>query len=161
MLKGLYETFSGRSWFPSDAWNFTPADSSGAYGCSNFFTKSAGCWLPYMLSPSMMTRSNGNVRMHVVHLLGDLVLRPIAGAVVADGGKLQRIRSVGKREGGLSESRRGRNCDEKGNRSNSVPGRRHKGQREILRAHAVYSTGFPFASTLISISLPPFMMCPS
>ena len=37
-----------------------PPSSSGAYGCSNFLTKSAGLWPPYMLSPSMMTRSNGN-----------------------------------------------------------------------------------------------------
>src|SRR5438552_2647135 len=61
MLNGLYETFSGRSWLPSEAWNFTPAERSAAYGCSNFFTKSPGRWLPYMLSPSMMTRSKGKV----------------------------------------------------------------------------------------------------
>ena len=61
MLNGLYETFSTRSWLPNEAWNFTPAASSGAYGCSNFLTKSAGRWPPYMLSPSMMTRSNAKV----------------------------------------------------------------------------------------------------
>ena len=39
----------------------TPAVSRDAYGNSNFLTKSAGLCLPYMLSPSMMTRSKGKV----------------------------------------------------------------------------------------------------
>ena len=47
----------------------------------------------------MMTRSNGNVARDVHHLLRDLVLRPIAGAVVANGGKLDGIRPVGQLTG--------------------------------------------------------------
>src|SRR5262245_60670035 len=66
MLYGSYDTFSGRSWLPSDAWNLTFAASRAAYGCSNFLTKSAGFCPPYMLSPSMMTRSNGNLEWAVV-----------------------------------------------------------------------------------------------
>src|SRR5262245_6521217 len=60
MLNASYDTFSGRSWLPSDAWNLTLAASSAAYGCWNLLTKSLGDCPPYMLSPSMMTRSNGN-----------------------------------------------------------------------------------------------------
>ena len=62
----------------------------------------------------MMTSSKGNVRAHLIHLLRNLELGPITGAVVANGGKLQRIRSIGKWRRRLSRSRRrGKRRDKK------------------------------------------------
>ena len=51
---------------------------------------------------------------HLIHLLRNLELGPITGAVVANGGKLQRIRSIGKWRRRLSRSRRrGKRRDKK------------------------------------------------
>ena len=50
-----------------------------------------------MLSPIITTSSNGNLLVPRHHLLADLVLRLLAGAVVADDGELQRVGLVGQR----------------------------------------------------------------
>ncbi len=47
--------------------------------------------------PQHYDEVEGERGMELCHLLRDLVLRPVAGAVVADGYKLQRIGSVGER----------------------------------------------------------------